>query len=265
MDGKPLPQLNKVRLSIARRVHQLRTERRWTQGELARRLGVSQNHVSDLERGRGSFTAEQLLALLGLFNVPASSFLPSSSASQGSGAELQNALSRLGAAHLREIPDVVPSDALEAPGDVIREALLADSARHVTALAPVLVANVDRVNLRRIFGELADAGLDRRFAWVVDNTVEALHIVLPRSTRGEWTQRARRAETLLAGLRGFLVDHHARGGEAPDDVLDPDINNARTLEQVKRGASEISKRWGVVSSLQPADFVEAIEEARGAR
>src|SRR5882672_1947944 len=93
-DDKSLLELKKARLRIAGQVRDLRNERRWTQGELAAHLGVSQNHVSDLERGRGSFTAEQFLALLQIFNVPASRFSPSS-ATTGEAA-LQNALARLG-------------------------------------------------------------------------------------------------------------------------------------------------------------------------
>jgi transcriptional regulator with XRE-family HTH domain len=262
-EDKSLLELSKVRRRIARQVSDLRAERLWTQAELARRLGVSQSHISDLERGRGSFTAEQFLALLQLFNVPASQFSPTTSSGTS---ELQNALARLGASHLRENPDVIPDERFEDLTYVIREALLADSARHITALAPVLVENIEGINLRRALGELADAGLDRRFAWLIDNVVEALREEVPRLPSSEWTRKARRAETLLAAFFGFLSDHFARSTEnSPDDLLDSNINNPKTLEEVKRSSSPASRRWRIVTSLQPIDFVEALRGARAAR
>ena len=58
------------RLAIASKVRDLRKARRWTQAELSKRLHLSQNRLSEIERGAGSFTAEQLLVILKLFNVP---------------------------------------------------------------------------------------------------------------------------------------------------------------------------------------------------
>ena len=39
------------------------------QSRLARLLGLSQNRLSEIERGEGSFTAEQLIVLLKTFNL----------------------------------------------------------------------------------------------------------------------------------------------------------------------------------------------------
>src|SRR5262245_35987584 len=66
--------LNNIRQAVAKRVRALRTERRFTQSELAARMGLSQGRLSQIERGDGSFTAEQFLLLLRLFNVPVSHF-----------------------------------------------------------------------------------------------------------------------------------------------------------------------------------------------
>ncbi len=62
--------LEKNRRKIVARVRELRLERRWTQEELAKKLGLSQARLSEIERGGGSFAAEQLVELLQLFNVP---------------------------------------------------------------------------------------------------------------------------------------------------------------------------------------------------
>src|SRR5687768_15567391 len=84
---------------IGAKVRALRNARRLTQAQLAQQLNVTQGRLSDLERGKASFAAEQFLSILRIFNVPASEFMPSSG---GMEAELQNALARLGARHLVE-------------------------------------------------------------------------------------------------------------------------------------------------------------------
>ena len=58
-----LEDLSKTRQQIAAKVRELRRARRWTQAELAGHLQLSQNRLSDIERGDGSFTAEQFLLL----------------------------------------------------------------------------------------------------------------------------------------------------------------------------------------------------------
>src|SRR5689334_20800224 len=112
--------LNKSRATVAARVQQLRKDRRWTQAELSRRLGLSQSRLSEIERGSGSFTAEQFLEVLRLFNVAVTDFLP---AKQSPASELQNALARRGAFHLRESAETVPSERLEDITAAVREAL----------------------------------------------------------------------------------------------------------------------------------------------
>src|SRR5271154_2106763 len=92
-------ELRKARFTIAKSVRDLRKERRWTQAELAKRLDLSQARLSEVESGDGSFTAEQFLLLLKLFNVGTSRFAPNAGASSGHDreAQIQNALVRLGA------------------------------------------------------------------------------------------------------------------------------------------------------------------------
>src|SRR5215510_11996482 len=116
-----------ARAVISNKVRDLRNERRWTQAELARRLGLSQSRLSEIERGQGSFTAEQFLTILRVLNVAVTHF----ASERRSSDEVQNALARLGAAHLRESPNVLPSDRLGKTEDLIREVLVApDSPRH---------------------------------------------------------------------------------------------------------------------------------------
>src|SRR5262245_15672041 len=99
MRREPTYSLDAERRRIADQVRALRQERHWTQATLADRLGLSQSRLSEIERGAGSFTAEQLLAMLRTFNVPLSYF---AAPTRDPEAEIQNALARLGAAHLQE-------------------------------------------------------------------------------------------------------------------------------------------------------------------
>src|SRR5690606_20715571 len=116
----------------------------WTQAELSKQLQLSQSRLSEIERGAGSFTAEQLLLLLKLFNVTASDFV---SERGDQDLRIQNALARLGASHLQESVEVLPSEHLRDVHAVVREALVDGTPRIVTALAPVLVRNASRLHL----------------------------------------------------------------------------------------------------------------------
>src|SRR6266542_4569294 len=123
------PPRTATREVIASKVRSLRGERHWTQAELSKRLGLSQNRLSEIERGQGSFTAEQFLTILRLFNVSVTHFAAERKPSE----ELQNALARLGASHLQESQEVLPSDLLDEIETVVREVLFsAESPRHVT-------------------------------------------------------------------------------------------------------------------------------------
>src|SRR5688500_7806930 len=107
---------NKIRLAIVERVRRLRRDNKWTQFRLAELLGLSQNRLSEIERGKGSFTTEQLLLLLKTFNVPLSYFSGQAATEEKS---LQNALARLGAKHLQESRDILPTEKLERSAAVV--------------------------------------------------------------------------------------------------------------------------------------------------
>lgn len=257
-----MQELGKERQEIAAKVRELRRSRRWTQAELSKQLQISQSRLSELERGAGSFTAEQFLLLLRLFNVGASDFVREPG---GHDVRLQNALARLGAAHLLESAEVLPSKQLEEVHAVVREALVDGAPRTVTALAPVLVRHV-QVNLPKLYADLERLGLERRFLWVVENTAAALEL-LRRETEGKpspWTRSDRMAEL---SLRLFLqtIASLDRGGAArlaPPDILDVTVRTERTLREAQSAASEISQRWGIVTGLAPEDFLQALKASR---
>lgn len=255
--------LDPTRRRVCAKVRELRLSRHWTQADLAGRLCVSQSRFSQIERGEGSFTAEQLIEVLRLFNVPLDQFVPPPNPD----AELQNAFARLGALHLRESPDVLPSARYAAVRDALREVLLSpDSPRLVAALAPVLVWNIESVDLDHAWLDLASVGRERRLGWVVDNTYEALRDPSLRPPR-EWGFRHRIANVSLGE---FLSRHQAIGrtkAGGPDsfhdrlDHFDSGIASKKTLEQLVHASSVVSKRWSVASAMQVGDFVDALRAA----
>jgi len=250
--------LDESRLEIARQVRALRQQRHWTQAELARRLGLSQARFSEIERGGGSFTAEQFLAILKLFNVGASHFATSQPDPES---ELQKALARLGAEHLQEDPDVLPSEKLEAVNTVIREALVTGSPRLVTAIAPVLVCNIERVNLTRLRSELVRVGLERRFGWLLGNIAEAIRHELAEPLPRNSVQRYRQALVVIDAALA-LDAHDDVPSAVPVDILEPGVRSNQTLKETWSEASDISRRWSIASALRPEDFAHALRSAR---
>lgn len=245
---------------IAKVVRSLRRERAWTQAELARKLGLSQSRLSEIEGGEGSFTAEQFLQILKLFNVTTNRF---TGGEYDRDAQLQNALARLGAYHLQEQSDAVPAADLDDVSDVVRETLLGGEPRLLTALAPVLVSNIDRIRLGKIYLDLGKVGLDRRLGWVCDNTLASLGMTLHGAAPRVWSQRAQRASVLLS----FFVDaalaaEGTKGKHLVADALDPGIRSKKTLDHVRAASSNLSRKWDIVSSLSVEDFADALRAAR---
>lgn len=250
---------NAERSHIARVVRALRKERGWTQAELAEKLGLSQNRLSEVERGDGSFTAEQFLLILKIFNVTTGRFAAAADRTQ----QLQNALARLGASHLQESAGVVPADDLADVVTAIRETLVQGDPRLTTALAPVLCTNIDRVSLNKLYLDLEKVGLERRLAWVCESTLTALESDLLQELPRTWAPRVRRA---IVVLDAFLepLNHRLESpstGSPPPDVFDPSIRSKTTLDSVQAASSSISRKWGIVSALQPRDFAQAIRAA----
>lgn len=255
--------LESTRLAIAKKVRLLRRERRLSQAELAKKLGLSQSRLSELENGAGSFTAEQLVMLLQLFNVTLADFAPRRHRCRTD--TLQNALARLGAVHLQERADVLPSEQLTEVADVVRETLIgAESARLLTALAPVLVLNINHLNLQKLHAQLVEMGLQRRLGWLLDNTRLALLTESSELSR-PWALRYRRAALLIENwLAAFRVQSKEQrtAGTLPLDILDSDIRSRNTLDEVMATASDISHRWRIATSVQPSDFASALRAAR---
>lgn len=242
---------------IGETVRELRTQRRWTQRELAARLGLSQARLSEIERGGGSFSAEQLIEILKVFNVGVDRFDPDPRPDES----LQNALAAFGAKHLRESRALVRAEH-GTPVEAVRAVLLESaSARWVTGLAPLLVSRVDSIPLSAMQSDLAQAGRPWRLPWLVENTLAALAGEKPAASL-PWRRAYARAEVVLGNFLDHVASHHEREPDGALDLLDKGVRSAKTLRGLVESRSGISRRWGVVSDIQVEDFVVALREAR---
>ena len=253
----------KARGEIGLKLKALREARLISQAELAKRLEISQAGLSKIERGTSSLNTEDFLQVLRTFNVPASHFYPDKD--KGSSEDvLQNALTRLGATHLYANASL-PSENLEQANQVIRE-VLADgrNPRHITALAPVIVAQIRQISLSKLWSELATLGIERRLGWALENTSEALRLV-SKPLDPTVSQLHRQAETVLDR---FLANI-AAVSSAPYDVWLPDIVGVaapsdRTISSLEKKSSTVSTRWRILSPIKVQDFVDALEASHDA-
>lgn len=259
-----------LRAEIAKNVRDLRESRRMTQADLSERLGMSQGRFSVIERGQGSFSAEQLVEILRVFNVTVGQLVHEKAEVEAS---LHKALARLGATHLLEDARILPSEQLAEVESALREVLVAGQpSRQVTALAPVLILNVERVNLGKLWVEFKNYGLERRLAWLIDSTFEAVQALLPGLSR-------KQATPLKKAERAFVLFLHREGPRqirripaaplGPDkewtldlDVIGGPVITEKTLREIVAGSSEVARRWGVATDIQTEDFVEAVRAAR---
>jgi transcriptional regulator with XRE-family HTH domain len=248
------------RSKIAEKVRVLRKARGWTQAEVAGRLGLSQARLSEIENGDGTFTADQFLDILKLFNVGIDHF--TSETTRDTSADLQNALVRLGARHLQEREDALPTTALEDLTTVLQDTLVSGAPRLITALAPVLVLHIDELNLNTPRAKLASIGLQRRLDWLIDNTCHALQEELQHAPPRAWAQRYRRAELVLETALDFAKEQAIPSQNSSPDILEGNIRSKATLKGVLASSSEISRRWGIATALQPHDFTIALRAAR---
>lgn len=263
---------NAIRAEIAKNVRALRESRKMTQASLSKRLGMSQGRFSVVERGEGSFSAEQLVEILRIFNVTVGQLVAENGDPE---AYLHKALARLGAAHLFEDVRLLPSEQLAEVERVLREVLVAgEPARQVTALAPVLILNLEKLNLSRAWAQFKDYGLERRLAWLIDSTLEAILAILrssPDLPRKEVLRlrKAERAFEQFLRREGPSQIRRVPAGPPEEnvertldvDVLGRAVVSEQTLRELIRDASGAARRWGIATALQTEDFIDAVRAA----
>ena len=243
---------------IAQKVKTLRKSRGVSQGDLARLLQVSQSRLSEIEAGKGSFSAEQLIFMLKHFNVPLSYFETVPADPRRCHPE---GVAHSGAGHLVENPELLPSERLGQLETVIRETLDAGSSRWITALAPVLVRNIDQVNLQKLHAQFRDYGLHNRFLWLLDNVAQAIRETLEEPLPRKQVVPLRRTLAALEAFRAWVNPRPWETLEGPEDTLGPGILFQETRNELRANSSDLSKRWRILTPIQVEDFRNALRES----
>jgi transcriptional regulator with XRE-family HTH domain len=254
---------DKIRLEIVEKIRRLRQKNHWTQVRLARLLGLSQNRLSEIERGHGSFSAEQFLLILKIFNAPLRHFSSAPTVSEEK--QLQNAIARFGASPLRENRDLLPTEKLENATAVIREVLTSSAnPRQITALAPLIVKQPNSVGLNNLRLSFLGVGRINRLGWLFESTLTAVKNelqadALPR----QWKDRYHRTAVLLENILhypGFTVRPFQKNS---GDPLEPEVlQSQEAFEETKTSRDQIAKKWGVVTRIKTEDFVHALKGTR---
>jgi hypothetical protein len=160
-----------------------------------------------------------------------------------------------------ENSDSVPSERFKEAAAVIVETLISPrSPRLLTALAPVVVGNIDVINFNKLRFQLAEAGFESRLGWLLDNILAAVRHELP-AVSGEWRSAYRRTELVLGNLLESWQAIAVRENFKGLDIIDRDILSGRTLEEVRADSTPLSRKWGIITRLVVDDFVVALRGA----
>jgi transcriptional regulator with XRE-family HTH domain len=249
------------RAYIGSRVRDLRKGRGLSQGALGGILGLSQSSLSEVELGHCSLAAEAFLRALKYFNVPASHFDP---APGDAGGAIQKALAAHGAAHLVEDPGLLPSEQLAQVEAVIRETLVAgEHPRALTALAPVIIGNLGRINLPRLYVRFKEFGLENRYGWLIDNLLGAIGLALKDAPSRKQALALTKAANVLQDHRDRIFARDAAQDLRHEDYLGIPIASAGTRTEILRNRSAISRAWNILTLIQTEDFAWAIEASHG--
>ncbi len=256
--------LKKYRQLVVEGIKKVREDRRYTQAEFAKLLDLSQQQYSKIERGEGSISAEQFLQILEKFALPLSYFVETKSKEKDEALVLQNALAILGATHLREVQGIFIPEKYDNPNEVIFEALEEyKSSRLIAALAPVIVKNIQRINLNTIEKKLREWGHENRLWWVLENTLDSIRnrlkeAFLPREIKLTY-QRAATALTNHS-LIGRSRENGWYHRDKQADIFGPGITTEKTLESIKSKLDSQAKHWNIITSIKQSDFENALKD-----
>jgi transcriptional regulator with XRE-family HTH domain len=241
---------------ISSALRRLRQERRWSQSEFAQKLGISQSRLSEIESGKGSISAEQLITVMQTFNVPLNYFVKTKATDPE--APLRNAIARLGGSQLTEDPNILPSEKLNDIYTVIFETLVGGaSSRLITSLVPVIINNAPHVNFSYIQKKLAKYRLENRLYWIGEGIIRALDQRLTTFVPREQSLKYRRAKTILDNFFGIELRIN-KGRDFHEDLLDSDIASQKTLDQIKVSRDDLANKWHIVTRITEDDFYQSL-------
>lgn len=236
-----------------------------TQAEMAKRIGVSQPKLCDIEGGYSTLTFPEVLVLMSAYNLALKDLveLPQWNAPM----RIRQALARFGAFELHQDERVIISEELMELQDVIRQTLVIyPEKRTLCALAPLIVKHIKQLNFDGIAMKLYDIGVDGRLWWLVEGTLWAVRVrrkfYLPKQVLQLYntanlilTRKSKSANYFFSLRRAY-----------PTDYLDCELAGKRAMENIRVARDALATRWRIMSLIKQEDFTEALARAEeGAR
>lgn len=246
---------------ISQGIRAARLGRRLSQLELAKKLGISQSRLSEIEQGKGSITAEQFVILLQFFNLPISYFV--SNAKSEFDLRLQNALAYYGAKYLRknEVAIMESQDV----NDVIIETLTStNDSRLLTALAPIVVNQYHKINFDRIVHRMLEHRILNRFAWILDGTSYAINERFEKTTSFLGRDLSSKYDLALKRLNIWLTrltrsystlwkTYILESSLEQEDLLDMSLKKSDKCD-------DLANKWRIITRIKKEDFYNALLE-----
>lgn len=246
---------------ISSALKKLRHKRHLSQAEMAKILDVSQPSFSLIETGKISLSAEKFLILIERFNLSLGDFINVKKKSPEH--ELQNALVRLGAKHLREISGVIISEDLQDCNEVIWRILSAPShSRLVVFLAPVILKNISDVHFLAIYDRLTPIRKQNRLWWLVEQIYEAVTMRLNKDylSRDLAQTYKKSQKILLKYKRAGEALQDLRGQRSSYDILDCEVISSDHVSRIREKSDDCAQRWRLLTGLTRSDFYNALVE-----
>ena len=119
----------------------------------------------------------------------------------------------------------------------------------VDPVAPVLVAQIERVNLGRLRLKAAEAGYEARLGWALESVLGAIRAELPLVSQA-WRLKYRRAELLI----GAALAAWPAPKPGAEDILDREILSEEGGAEGRAARSPAGRTRGVVTRVHPRDF-----------
>lgn len=252
------------RWSISGAVKELRLKRCFSQAEFARFLNITQAGLSHIESGKSSLSAEQLIFLIEKFNLSLDDFVKRKKVLPEQ--ELQNAMVRLGAKHLREIPGVVISEKYLDVCEVVFQVLLqAPHSRLVAHLAPVVLDKAPEINFISLFHRLVPTEKQNRVWWLVEQVLNSANRRLAKDHLPKPQMKKYKTATLILYDNICIGDAMKELRDRQDiyDILDGEVVSVGHTNKARDRSDEVAKKWRLITGLTENDFYEALVETDG--
>ncbi len=247
---------------ISKNLKRIRLQRHISQADLADLLEVTQAHLSHIENRKAVLTAGQFLRILQHFNLSIDDFVPRVQIVEK---DLQNVLARHGARHLFEDPAILPSQHLSRVVNAVSETLVdGHSPRLIVSLSSVIIENAEVHLMNKIRLNIHQAGLICRFGWFLDNTLEAITKIISDnalSLTDILKAKFNRTRVVIKNQLSLPVLAPPSLRQKAIDILEIEFNDEKTLSDIQRSVSALSKKWHIVSRIQPEHFEQAIRES----